>query len=403
MIVGRFLLWARFAPAGQRAQAVAALTRAYLAGDLGPADAAEAETALTSILDDPAPCVRLAMAEALAASPGAPRHVVVALAADQPEIASIVLAHSPLLDEADLVDCAALGDTIAQVAIASRRTVPVGVSAALAEIGSAAALVALARNEGSALADASLARILARHGDKAAVREALLTRRHLPVEISQAIAAAIAASLSTFVVGCGWLSAERTERVTRDSRDRATVALSAGAEAEDLVRLVQHLRRSGQLTATLLLRALLSGNRPFFAAALADLTGRPERRVAAILDDRRPTAFRALYDQTGLPSSLRPALEAAHAALAADPAAVARPGEARLSCRLVEQALAACRSLPSAEGRRLAALLRRFDVEAARTVARDRADAMADGAALRFVLENAPETLILEDRAALAA
>ena len=120
MIVRHFLDWVRTAPAGKRAEATAALARAYLYSDLSPDDAAAAEGAMLILLDDPSPLVRRALADVLAASPSAPPAVVLALAADQPQIAAPVLALSPLFVDADLVDAVATGNEDVQIAIASR-------------------------------------------------------------------------------------------------------------------------------------------------------------------------------------------------------------------------------------------------------------------------------------------
>src|SRR5579864_290966 len=109
MIVRHFLQWVRTAPAGERAEATSALARAFLYSDLTSDDRGAAEGAMLMLLDDPSPLVRRALAEALAASPNAPPAVVLALAADQPQIASVVLAASPLFVDADLVDAVATG------------------------------------------------------------------------------------------------------------------------------------------------------------------------------------------------------------------------------------------------------------------------------------------------------
>ena len=241
MIVRRFLLWARSAGPGQRAQAVNALARAYLTAELSPDDRREAETALTAMLDDPAPLVRRAMADAFADAADAPRHLIVALANDQSETAAVVLSRSPVLTDADLVDCAALGDEVVQTAIALRRRVSIPVAAALAEIASPVALSALADNPGADIPNSGFRRMLERHGAEAALRESLLNRADLPLDIRQAIAAAVANTLSAFVAECGWLSPERSERVTREAREKTTVVLSANAHDSDVQRLVAHL------------------------------------------------------------------------------------------------------------------------------------------------------------------
>jgi uncharacterized protein (DUF2336 family) len=258
MIVRRFLLWARHAPPGDRAEAVGALTRAYLYSELSPEDRREAATALTSMLDDPSVLVRRTIAENLASSPDAPRHLVLALVSDSADIAELLLERSPVLADCDLVDAIALGDERAQRAVASRPWLSPAASAALAEIGSAAALVRLAGNSGAEIGESSLARMIERHGDKAELREALLARDDVPVELRQAIAVALSDALAAFVTECGWLSPQRTERALRDARERTAVTLSGSAEARDAQRLVLHLRNSGQLTPGLILRALLS-------------------------------------------------------------------------------------------------------------------------------------------------
>ena len=80
--------------------------------------------------------------------------------------------------------------------------------------------------------------------------------------------------------------------------------------------LVQHLRATGQLTAGLILRALLSGNLELFDAALAELADLPLARVTALLHDRGGASLQALLIRAGLPEStfaaFRVALEASH-------------------------------------------------------------------------------------------
>ena len=109
MVVSHFLKWVHTAKVNERAAAAAALARAYVGHDLPFEDRCAAEAALTLLLDDPSAKVRKAMAEALALSHHAPPQIVSALASDQPEVASVVLARSPLLTDADLIERVASG------------------------------------------------------------------------------------------------------------------------------------------------------------------------------------------------------------------------------------------------------------------------------------------------------
>src|SRR5689334_20029343 len=118
MIVRQFLHWVRAAKPGERAEATSALARAYLYSDLSPDDLAAAEGAMVMLLDDPSPLVRRAMAEVFASSAHAPRVIVHALAADQPDVAIPIIARSPLLSDDDLIERAREGKGDVQIAIA---------------------------------------------------------------------------------------------------------------------------------------------------------------------------------------------------------------------------------------------------------------------------------------------
>src|SRR5690606_36646396 len=96
---------------------------------------ARAEAALTLLLDDPSPKVRMAMADVLSTSVQSPLYIVTALAADQPEVAGYILARSTLLSDTDLIDRVAYGAPSIQVLIAALPRVSLAVAAAIAEIG----------------------------------------------------------------------------------------------------------------------------------------------------------------------------------------------------------------------------------------------------------------------------
>ncbi|MGH6770947.1 MAG: DUF2336 domain-containing protein [Xanthobacteraceae bacterium] len=370
MIVRHFLQWLRTASAAERADATSALARAYLYSDLSSDDRAAVEGALIMQLDDPSPLVREALSRALAFSEEAPPPVILGLAADQPEVAGWVLEHSPLLVDADLVDAVATGASHAQVAIARRSALPCAVSAAIAEVGSAEACLVLVENDSAEIAGFSLDRIVQRHGHLGAIRESLLARDDLPVPTRQALVAKLSETLAGFVTAREWLDQDRALRVAKEACEKATVSLAADSADMELQPLVRHLRESGQLTAGLVLRALLSGNVELFEQALVDLSDVPIRRVSALVHDRRSTGFRALYDKAGLPASTYPAFREAIEAMR-EGGFVGEPGGAtRLKRRMVERVLTRCASDCIDDIEPLLLLLRRFAAEAAREEAR---------------------------------
>ncbi|HEU0083404.1 MAG TPA: DUF2336 domain-containing protein [Bradyrhizobium sp.] len=369
MIVRQFISWVRNAPAGERAEATRSLARAVLFSELSGDDRLAAEGALLMQLDDASPLVRQAMAEVFCQSADAPPAIVQALSADQPSVALPILEHSPLLIDADLVDIVATGNSEMQCAVARRVTLPAAVCAAIAEVGTPAAALELIENPYAELAAFSWDRIVERHGHLAAIRESMLVLEDLPAATRLALAAKLSDTLAQFVIARNWLSADRATRLASEARERCTVNVAARSRGSDMRALVRHLRSTGQLTAGLILRALLSGNLDLFDHALVELSGMPEARVAALLHDRGGASLDALLTRAGLPAptfpAFRAALEAAH-----EFGYAGTVGDAvRLRRRMVERVLTRCETAPET-AEPLLILLRRFATESAREEAR---------------------------------
>jgi uncharacterized protein (DUF2336 family) len=321
------------------------------------------------LLDDPSPLVRQALAEVFASSQKAPPVVVDALAADQPQVSVPILSRSPLLLEADLIDLVATGPSEAQVAIAGRAMLPRSLAAAIAEVGCAEACLALIENADADIALFSIDRVVERFGHLAPIRETLLSRDDLPVPTRQALLSKLSQTLAGFVSARQWLGSEHAAEAAKEACERATVALAAETAYDEIAALVAHLRRSGQLTAGMILRGLLSGNVVLFEEALAELSGLPLDRVTSYIHDKNLSGFRALYRKAGLPDDAYPAFREAIAAMRQGVLMMGQGSAARLKRVMVERVLDGCAAEPEADGS-LLALLRRFAVEAAREEAR---------------------------------
>jgi uncharacterized protein (DUF2336 family) len=281
-----------------------------------------------------------------------------------------VLQRSPLFVDADLVDMVATASSEVQAAIAGRHALPRAVGAAIAEVGSAEACLVLIENEEADIAPFSLDRIVVRFGHLGAIREVLLARDDLSATTRQALVAKLSTALAGFVAGKDWLAEDRAYRVAKEACEKATVALAADSSAGEVRPLISHLRESGQLTAGLVLRALLSGNLTLFEQALAELSGLPHGRVSGIVHDRRGSGFRALYDKAGLPATAYPAFRAAIEAMREDGFQGQLGGASRLKRRMIERVLTSCAQDALGDVEPLLTLLRRFAAEAAREEAR---------------------------------
>ncbi|MBV9260488.1 MAG: DUF2336 domain-containing protein, partial [Pseudolabrys sp.] len=322
------------------------------------------------LLDDASPLVRGALSEVFASAQNAPPVVVHALAADVPDIAVPVLERSPLLFDADLVDLVATGHPESQAAIASRFLLPRSVAAAIAEVGSAQACLALLENPDAEITPFSLQRIIERFGHLAPIRENLLARGDLPMASRQALLAKLSQTLAGFVASRHWLPQDHAQYAAREACEKATVTLAADTPCEEVGDLVRHLRESDQLTAGLLLRALLCGNVVLFEEALAELADVAIDRVTNYVHDKNISGFRALYIKAGLPDAAYPAFREAIAAMRDGVLLGEQGGTTRLKRRMIEYVLAHCAEEVEGDRESLLTLLRRYAVEAAREEAR---------------------------------
>ncbi|WP_370868970.1 DUF2336 domain-containing protein [Ectorhizobium quercum] len=300
MIVQAFLRWAETAKAAERAAAAKALVRAYLQSTLFGEQRKAAMIAITHLLDDPSPVVRLGLAEALAVSAEAPRAIVLSLAQDQSEIAATVLASSPVLLDADLIDLIGRGDVCTRAAIAARTGLSAPVAAAVAEVGEPEVISVLLENGTARIGRISLRRMAERFAAEAAIRAALLERGDLPADARHILVAELGNALAELDLVRNVIGGLRMRRLTREICELAAVVIAGTAARDELPELVEHMRASGRLTPAFLMQALCAGRIEFFAEAIRNLSGLEERRVRSILATGRMHAVRALFESVGL-------------------------------------------------------------------------------------------------------
>ncbi len=375
MISSQFFDWARDSSAPARAAGAASLVCDFFHMELTSAEAAEVEAILTVLLEDPSPLVRAALAEGLASEARAPRHLLVRLAADQPDIAAIVLGRSPLFTAFELIEAIRQGGAALKLAIARRPGLPAEVASVLLDTGDGDILLALATNHGACLSESILLRMVESAGENPRLREALIVRDDLSAPVRVQLARAVGDALSSFLSSKGWLSSERCDRALREAREKLIVAVSTTPVLEErgapaaAASLVRHLRVTGQLTPALLLRSLLSGDALLMEAALAELADLPRSRAAALAGRAEGPGFRALYRRAGLPDALAPVFESVLRAIAAGVHGGAK--RTALSRPLVVVALQACAGIEESERGKIFAMLSRFETEAAREGVRD--------------------------------
>lgn len=308
MVVVHFLKWLESAKVAERAAAAAALSRAFVGNELAFEDRCAAEAALTLLLDDPSSKVRAAMAEALSMSRLAPPQVIAGLASDQPDVAALVVARSPLLKDIDLIDRVADGHPSTQKLIAARPSVSMSVSAAIAEVGCEDACLLLLENARADIASLSFKRMAERFGHLGRVREALTLDPRLPAESRHLLVVKLGDALRDSPFVRGSVGAEFAAKMTRNACIKASLLLVDNTAQDEYPALIEHIRLRGDLTTGFLIRIIAHGKVDFFGAAMVALTGQAERRVRSLLADGFDTALCALFGKAGLSKSIHAAI-----------------------------------------------------------------------------------------------
>ena len=304
VIVEAFLKWSETARVADRAKAANALARAYIRSGMGPDEKRAAMMAMTYLLDDPSPKVRLALAEALSTASDVPRSIILSLAEDQAEISATVIMNSPVMTDDDFIELAGRGDSFRRSLIASRPQVSRLVSAAIAAVGDEPEIVLLLENRDNQFAAATLRNIARRHGKSSEVRSLLLDQGDLPADVRHLLMQEVSEALSSHDLVRAIIGEGRAARITREANEVGTLLIAGRAEEADIPALVEHLRAGCQLTPAFLMHALCAGRVDFIASVLVNLTGIEDRRVRAVLSTSRMHAVRALFEAAGLHRSI---------------------------------------------------------------------------------------------------
>src|SRR5690606_22145852 len=155
----------------------------------------------------------------------APPQVISALASDQPEVAAIVLARSPLLSDADLIERVASGSAATQMLIADRAGISMELAAAIAEVGEADACRTLVLNHGADIAPLSFRRMTERFGEVNAMRETLVADPRLPADCRHMLLVNLGQALRGAPLVVALMGTARAERLFKEACVKASLTL----------------------------------------------------------------------------------------------------------------------------------------------------------------------------------
>lgn len=302
MLIPHLLEWLQLADEKPRAEAAAVLARAWEQSDMTEDERDMARSALVLLLDDACAAVRKSMADVLAYSMSTPRAVLFGLLQAEDDVAVLVLRHSPLLGDGDLIY--SLGDEspLRQEAVASRGRVSAALSAAVAEVGCVEACGCLLDNSGAVILPGTLDRLVVRFAGDAEFRQRLLVRKDLTLlqRYDLLMLQMLETMTGCFGDGDGEID-DLPVGVVEETSDRIVLQVAEEVSEGELDQLIEHLRGKGRLTTRLLLRTVCCGRLRIFARSLALLTGVPLARICKVLQGQYSSATQALFRKAGLP------------------------------------------------------------------------------------------------------
>lgn len=303
--------------ADDRAVATHKICRLMERGDMTPDERSAAQEIIRMLAQDAAELVRRALAVTLRTSDILPHDVAMTLAQDVTTVAVPVLSHSPLFSDEDLAAIICSGGPVRQVAIARRESLSERVTTALADNAVEEAVVIACANDNARFSDDGLNRVMDRFTGSEVLHGVLINRKALPVSVSERLVHIVSAALREQLISRHAISPELAVEIATATQERATVDMADQAGASfDPQGLAHHLRVSGRLTPSLILRALARGHMAFFEHALSALSGVPHERTWLMVHDAGSLGLRAIYDRAGLPARLfqtfRTAVETYH-------------------------------------------------------------------------------------------
>lgn len=263
-----------------------------------------AVAALERLARDELPRVRRILAEEIRALDCVPKRVIDALARDAEEAVCVpILQYSPLLTDRDLIEIIASARVRGALeAVARRNGLSSEVADAIAATLDIPAVAALLANPSAQIREDTLDRIIEHAGESKAWHAPLVLRTDLSVRAIRRIAGFVAGALIEKLAGRHGLDAETQGFLNQKLRQRLETeeTSSAVSERETAQARVAQLRAAGGLDASLVERAVDTGDHVLAIETLAALSGIGSATTRRIFASGSGKAVTALCWKAGL-------------------------------------------------------------------------------------------------------
>jgi uncharacterized protein (DUF2336 family) len=168
----------------------------------------------------------------------------------------------------------------------------------------------LLNNDGAFISDDILTQIVETYKESPGMMESMTNRARLPISVVEKLVNIVSSNISDSLKKKYKLPDEAIQKEVEKSRESETLNLVRAARShEDVGQLVSHLRDSGRLTPSMILSSLCQGNFDFFESSLALLSNIKVENARKLIADRGELGFRAIYNKSGLPDTMFPAVK----------------------------------------------------------------------------------------------
>jgi len=320
-----------------------------------------AEQIFRLLLRDTEIKVRATLAEQIKSSTVIPRDIVLKMARDVESVSLPVLEFSAIFTDDDLVDLIqSTQATSRHLAVTKRRNVSQLVSNALLATNNDMVATSLVKNNGADIAAADLTLLIDKNSANNEMMEAMGARSKLPLAAAEKLVSIVSGSLAEALKKKYQLATSDMEAPVAATRESETLDIMQDMDDDEAIeRLVSQMHTSDRLSPSIILSSLCQGNFAFFEASLARLSNIPINNVRQLISDKGELGFRALYNKSGLPDTMFPAVRMLLRVVREMAILGERPGKARFANNVVERLLHAAEDEPVENLSYIIALVRR--------------------------------------------
>lgn len=295
-----------------RAETASIIGADYARGDMSERERRVAVGILKIMARDVEQQVREALSEQVKSCPFLPESLAKTLAADIESVALPVIEFSTVLSDTDLLAITDAGNIAKQMAIARRKSVSGKVSDRLVDTGNEKVVSTLLDNEGAEITEKSYGKVIDRFEKHGAIQSLMAGRLTLPLTIQERMISFVSVELRERIINRHDFPAELADRIVSQGRESAlTRAMAGETRVAEVEGLISRLKSKGELSPSLILRALCEGDLHFFDAAVAALAGVSLEKARPFIYERGSGGLRMIFRNTGLPTEMFRAVKVA--------------------------------------------------------------------------------------------